>query len=60
MRGKYNLNNIIVKKDVYHCGTSINRIGYKTFSINLIDDKDVYIPFINKIKNIILDNRNMI
>lgn len=51
---------IIDKKDVYHCGTSINRIGYKTFSINLIDDKDVYIPFINKIKNIILDNSNMI
>lgn len=26
---------------VYHCGASINRIGYKTFSINLISDKDI-------------------
>ncbi len=26
---------------VYHCGTSINRIGYKTFSVNLISDIDV-------------------
>jgi len=25
---------------VYHCGASINRIGYKTFSINLISDSD--------------------
>ena len=26
---------------VYHCGASINRIGYKTFSITLIGDKEV-------------------
>lgn len=43
---------IIDKKIVYHCGTSINRIGYKTFSINLLSDKDVTIPFINNINSI--------
>ena len=29
---------ILDKDIIYHCGTSINRIGYKTFSINLISD----------------------
>lgn len=29
---------IIDKNKVYHCGASINRIGYKTFSITLISD----------------------
>ena len=37
---------------VYHCGTSINRIGYKTFSINLIKDKIICNLLINKIKKI--------
>ena len=62
---KYNkqYNNLIVKydntfhdryfildnKEVYHCGTSINRIGYKTFSINLINDKDICNALIKKI-----------
>ena len=32
---------ILDKNIIYHCGTSINRIGYKTFSINLISDKEV-------------------
>lgn len=32
---------IIDNKTVYHCGTSINRIGHKTFSINLLDDEEV-------------------
>ena len=32
---------IIDNKYVYHCGTSINRIGSKTFSITLIGDKIV-------------------
>ena len=44
---------IIDNKTVYHCGTSINRIGYKTFSINSIDDKEVIYPLINKIKKLI-------
>ena len=32
---------IIDKSTIYHCGTSINRIGYKTFSINVISDREV-------------------
>ena len=39
---------IIDKTQVYHCGTSINRIGYKTFSINLISDKEVCSSLIDK------------
>lgn len=41
------------KSIVYHCGTSINRIGYKTFSINLISDKEVCELLIQKINKII-------
>lgn len=43
---------IIDEEVVYHCGTSINRIGYKTFSINLISDEEVISLLINKINNI--------
>ena len=32
---------ILDKEKVYHCGASINRIGYKTFSITLISDKEI-------------------
>ena len=45
---------IIDKKTIYHCGSSINRIGYKTFSITLLQDKDVcnlLIKNINKVIN---------
>ena len=44
---------IIDEREVYHCGTSINRIGYKTFSINLISDEEVCISLINKVNKII-------
>ncbi|MBQ9014037.1 MAG: hypothetical protein IJ094_10905 [Bacilli bacterium] len=44
---------IIDEREVYHCGTSINRIGYKTFSINLISDEEVCILLINKVNKII-------
>lgn len=37
---------------IYHCGTSINRIGYKTFSINMISDKEVCEMLISKISKI--------
>ncbi len=37
---------------VYHCGTSINRIGYKTFSITLLNDIDVINLLINCINEI--------
>ena len=62
---KYNgqYNNLTVKYDntfhdryfilddniVYHCGSSINRIGYKTFSITKINDDEVCKSLINKI-----------
>lgn len=44
---------IIDEKEVYHCGTSINRIGYKIFSITLVGDNevcDLLIDKVNKIK----------
>ena len=44
---------ILDDKEIYHCGTSINKIGYKTFSINLISDEDVCNLLINKINKII-------
>ena len=47
---------ILDDKIVYHCGASINRIGYKTFSITLIGDKDVNNTLINKIKEIDKEN----
>ncbi|MBQ6127313.1 ORF6N domain-containing protein [Candidatus Saccharibacteria bacterium] len=34
---------------VYHCGASINRIGYKTFSINLIEDEEIRKALIKKL-----------
>ena len=62
---KYNrqYNNLTVKYDntfhdryfilddsvVYHCGASINRIGYKTFSTTKINDDEVCKSLINKI-----------
>lgn len=44
---------IIDKAQVYHCGTSINRIGYKTFSINLISDEEVCNALISKVNKLI-------
>ena len=41
---------------IYHCGASINRIGYKTFSITLIGDVDIKKTLINKIKKIDKEN----
>ena len=38
---------------VYHCGASINRIGYKTFSITLIGDEEVSSLLINRVNKII-------
>ena len=63
---KYNkqYNNLTIKYDntfhdryfildenfVYHCGASINRIGYRTFSINLIKDENICKLLIEEIK----------
>lgn len=38
---------------VYHCGASINRIGYKTFSITMISDREVYNLLFDKVNKII-------
>ena len=43
---------ILDKSIVYHCGSSINRIGYRTFSITLINDLEVCNLLINKVSNI--------
>ena len=40
---------ILDQNIVYHCGTSINRIGYKTFSINLINDNDLCKLLMNRV-----------
>ena len=37
----------------YHCGTSINRIGHKTFSITLIGDNEIGNMLLDKINNIV-------
>ena len=44
---------LIDDETIYHCGSSINRIGYKTFSINLVSDKEVCDSLINKVNKII-------
>ena len=44
---------ILDSETIYHCGASINRIGYKTFSITLIGDEDVGNSLKNKIKDLI-------
>ena len=45
---------IIDNEIIYHCGSSLNRIGYKTFSINVINDKEVCVLLINKVSEIIM------
>ena len=44
---------ILDNNHFYHCGTSINRIGHKTFGINLITDDYVSNLFIKKVNTII-------
>jgi len=44
---------ILDNKYVYHCGASINRIGYKTISITLVGDQDICNSLINKVNEII-------
>ena len=44
---------IIDKSIVYHCGTSINHAGSKTFSINILEDKIVKDNLIKDISKII-------
>lgn len=44
---------VIDNNVIYHCGASINRIGYKTFSITLVGDEEMCSLLINKIDKII-------
>ena len=39
---------------VYHCGASINRIGYKTFSITLVGDEEINNLLFDKISAIVV------
>ena len=40
---------ILDKSILYHCGTSINRIGYKTFSITKVNDEEVLKMILDKL-----------
>ncbi len=40
---------IIDNSEVFHCGTSLNHIGEKTFSINLLTDEDIKKILIKKV-----------
>ena len=43
----------IIDKDViYHCGASINKLGYRTFSINKIEDEIIKKTLLNSIDNL--------
>ena len=44
---------ILDKKNIYHCGASINKIGYKTFSITLINDCFVLEALLTRVNKII-------
>lgn len=44
---------ILDDQTVYHCGTSVNKVGYKTFSITLIGDPSVCKPLIERVDGII-------
>ena len=44
---------ILDKVQVYHCGASINRIGYKTFSINFISDEEVCKLLIGRVNKLL-------
>ena len=37
---------------IYHCGSSINRIGYRTFSINLVSDAEICKLLIDRINSL--------
>ena len=47
---------ILDKRIIYHCGASINRIGYKTFSITLVGDKEIYKLLIDRVLKISINN----
>lgn len=44
---------ILDKKTIYHCGTSINHAGNRTFSINILEDILIKNSLINNINSLI-------
>ena len=44
---------ILDNQTVYHCGASVNKVGYKTSSIILLNDKEMCDLLINKVNKII-------
>lgn len=44
---------IIDNNEIYHCGASINHAGARTFSINILEDKEVCDALKNKVDKII-------
>ncbi len=44
---------ILDNEKIYHCGASINKIGYKTFSITLINDNFVLETLLDRVYKII-------
>jgi len=44
---------ILDNKIIYHCGASINRIGYKTFSISLMNDESICSLLLDRLNDII-------
>ena len=46
---------MIDNEEIYHCGASVNRIGYKTFSITLMNDEDTYNKILGRVKKLISD-----
>ncbi len=47
---------IIDSKVLYHCGASVNRIGYKTFSITKVNDECMLDLLLNRINELLLNN----
>lgn len=44
---------ILDNENIYHCGASVNKIGYKTFSITLINDNFIIETLLNRVCQII-------
>lgn len=44
---------ILDNENIYHCGASINKIGYKTFSITLINDNFILEPLLDRVCKVI-------
>ena len=49
---------ILDKNEVYHCGTSVNKIGARTFSMTKINDQEISNQLIEKVSKIMTDLTN--